>query len=95
MNIIDTYRSLVGAYYGVESLDSYELKEYVLKDLKDYIEDYVKLNYIKTIDYQEEADMVKKNKSVKQKLQDSLLWLNKMDAPIELILLVKANIKKI
>mgnify|MGYP003305461905 FL=1 len=30
MDVLDTYRYLVGAYYGISEMDEYDLKEYVL-----------------------------------------------------------------
>ena len=33
MSLMDEYRLYVGAYYGVQEMDSYELKVYVLKEL--------------------------------------------------------------
>ena len=37
MQLRDTFRYLVGGYYGVELMDEYPLKEYVLEDIKNYI----------------------------------------------------------
>ena len=43
MVLDDTFRYLVGAYYGICEMDEYDLKEYVLKDIEDFnkkIEEY-------------------------------------------------------
>ena len=95
MDLKDTFRYLVGAYYGVGEMDNYELKEYVLKDIEEYIKEFIKDNPIKDFDYRREADLVNEERSVKTKLQDSLIVLPKVNASMELILLVKAKIKEL
>ena len=82
MDLKDTFRYFVGAYYGVSEMDNYELKEYVLKDIEEYIKEFIKDNPIKDFDYRRE-------------LQDSLIVLPKVNASMELILLVKAKIKEL
>ena len=93
MNLEDTFRYMVGAYYGVSEMDEYDLKEFVLKDIEEYIRDYVKLNPIKNFDYKAEAERAKNERSLKTKLQDALIVLPKVNASLELILLVKKRIK--
>ena len=95
MDLKDTYRYLIGAYYGVSEMDEYDLKEYVLKDIEEYIKTFITDNPIKNFDYRKEAEMVNIERSIKTKLQDSLVVLPKVNASIELILLVKARLKKI
>ena len=95
MDIKDTFRYMVGAYYGIQEMDTYELKEYVLKDIENYIKEFVDEYKEKEISFQKEAELVKEEVSLKTKLQDSLLILPKVKAPMELILLVKARIKQI
>ena len=95
MDIKDTYKYLVGAYFGIEEMDNYPLKEYVLQDIKKYIEDFIKENPLKDFDYQKEAELINKELSLKTKLQDSLLVLPKVNASMELILLVKQKLKEI
>ena len=95
MDLKDTYRYLVGAYYGISEMDEYDLKEYTLKDLEEYIKDFIMVNPIKNFDYYKEAELVYNEKSLKTKLQDSLVVLPKIKASTELILLVKARLKKI
>ena len=95
MNLKDTYRYLVGAYYGISEMDEYDLKEYILKDIEEYIKSFLKDNPIKNFNYKEEAELVNIEKSLKTKLQDSLVVLPKVNASTELILLVKARLKKI
>ncbi len=95
MDLKDTYRYLVGAYYGIRDMDNYELKEYILKDIEEYIKSFIKDNPITDFDYRKEADLVNDEKSLKTKLQDSLIVLPKVNAPMELVLLVKARLKEI
>ena len=94
-NKMDTFRYLVGGYYGIAEMDNYDLKEFILKDINDYIKDFVLENFDDTFDYGEEFKKVEDELSVKTKLQDSLLVLQKIDAPLELILLVKQRLKEI
>lgn len=93
--LLDTFRYLVGAYYGIVEMDNYELKEYVLKDIEKYIRDYLKDNKIENINLEEEAKKVEEELTLKTKLQDSLIVLPKVNASLELILLVKARLKEI
>lgn len=95
MTIKDIFRYLVGAYYGMSEMDEYDLKEFVLNDIEQYIRSFVLENKQAAVDYLEEALDVKDNVSLKVKLQDCLLVLPKVEAPLELILLVKRRIKNL
>lgn len=95
MVLEDTFRYLVGAYYGIAEMEEYSLKEYVLKDIENYIKTFIKDNPIKKFNYREEAETVEKERTLKTKLQDSLIVLPKVNASTELILLVKKRLKEI
>ena len=95
MNLEDAFRYMVGAYYGITEMDEYDLKEYVLKDIEDYIVQFIEENPIDNFDYKREAEEVEQSRELKTKLQDSLIVLPKVKASTELILLVKARIKRI
>lgn len=95
MTLEDEYKLLVGGYFGVEEMDEYKLKEYVLKDIEDYIKKFIALNPIPNYDYEKEAELVKKNVLLKGKLQDSLLMLRKIEGPLELILMIKARLEEL
>lgn len=96
MNTIeDIYRYIVGAYYGIRELDEYDLKEFILKDIENYIKEFIKENPLSNFDYQKEAEIIEQTLPLKTKLQDSLLVLPKVNASIELILLVKKRIKSL
>ena len=94
MTIKDTYRYLIGGYFGVEEMDEYKTKEYILKEIREYIDDYLKNNNA-DFDVEAEYEDVNKNVSLETKLHDALLVLPKIDAPIDLILLVKDKIKEL
>ncbi len=93
MQLKDQFQYLVGGYYGVEYIDEYPLKLYVLKEIENYIKDFIKENSIIEMDYQKEAEEIKNRLSEKTKLQDALLVLQQLNAPMELILLIKKRLK--
>ena len=93
MELKDQFRYLVGGYFGITYMDEYPLKEFVLKDIENYIRDFIEINPINDFDYVLESEKVKDEVSVLVKLQDSLLVLNKINADMDLVLLVKRKIK--
>ena len=95
MTNIDTYRYLIGAYYGIAEMDEYEIKEFVLKEIKEYIDDFCKVNNLTKEEIEKNREDVSENVSIKTKLQDALIVLPKINAPVELTLLVKERLKKI
>ena len=96
MEINDTYRYMISGYFGVMEMDTYNLKEYVLKDIENYIREFVKQNPSSNFDFSIEVEKIKDTVPVKTKLQDALLVLNKMDnAPMDLILDIKHRLKNI
>ena len=95
MDLKDQFKYLVGGYYGITYMDEYPLKEYVLKDIENYIKDFIEINPINNFNYQEAAQKYQEELSKITKLQDSLIVLNKINASMELVLLVKAKIQKL
>lgn len=93
MDLKDQFKYLVGGYYGITYMDEYPLKEYVLKDIENYIETFIEINQIDNFNYKEEAKKYEEELSEITKLQDSLLVLNKINASMELVLLVKKRLK--
>ena len=91
----EQFRNLVSAYLGIENMDSYSSKVYVLKDIEEYIKDYIEINEITDVDFKKEVEYVKDNVSLIRNLQDSLLVLPKVKADLELILMVKKRIKEL
>ena len=94
MELENQFRYLVGGDYGVALMDEYPLKEYVLKDIENYIKDFIQINPISNFDYQMEALKIKEEVTDKTKLQDSLLVLNRMNGPMDLVLLIKKKLKE-
>ena len=92
--LIDQFRYLVGGYYGVSLMDEYPLKEFVLKDIENYIKDFIEINPIDNFDYREEANIIKDTLTDKEKLQDSLIVLNKINGDMQLVFLIKNRLKK-
>ena len=93
MDLKDQFRYLVRGYYGIKLMDEYVLKEYILQDVEKYIKDFIEVNPIDNFDYLAEAEFIKDKVPNKSKLQDSLLVLNKVKAPMDLVLLVKQRLK--
>lgn len=94
MELEDQFRYLVGGYYGVNLMDEYPLKEYILKDIEDYIKSFVEINPIDNFNYLEEHMKVKDTVSEKRKLQDALIVLNLINGPMDLVFLIKEKLKK-
>ena len=44
MDLKDQFRYLVGGYFGITYMDEYPLKEFVLKDIENYIRDFIEIN---------------------------------------------------
>lgn len=95
MSLKDQYKLLILGYYGVLSLDEYDLKVYVLKDIEEYIKTFIEINPIKDFDYKIEAEKYVEEASLKTKLQDALIVLHKIKASMEVVLLVKRHLKDI
>ncbi len=94
MDVLDRYRLLIGAYYGIRSLDAYPRRLYILSDLEKYIRGFVEANRKEDIAFEEEADKVLREVPLKTKLQDSLIVLNELDGPIDLVLMIKLMVKE-
>ena len=94
MDLIDQLRYLIGGYYGVSLMDEYSLKEFVLKDIDNYISDFREINSISDEIYIRENEDVKVNVSDRVKLQDALLVLNKINGSMDLVFLIKNRLKK-
>lgn len=95
MTLEEQFRNFVSAYYGVIEMDEYDLKVYILKDIENYIKDFIEVNPINNFDYKKEAQEVEKKRPLKTKLQDALLILIKINGPLELSLLIKRKLKEL
>lgn len=94
MKYDDNFKYMVGGYFGIKTMDEFESKLYILKDVEEYIKKYVSMSE-KDIDYKSIAKEIENSESLKEKLLDSLILLNDMKGPIELIILIKQKIKEI
>ena len=94
MELENQFRYLVGGYYGVSLVDEYPLKEYIMNDIRNYINDFINTNTIDNFDYRKEELDVKDNVSESVKLQDALIVLQKINGPMDLVFLIKERLKK-
>ena len=92
--LINEFKIYVGAYYGVNSMDEYDLKVYVLKEIEQDIKDFILVNDLDKNECLLLAKKVEEKVPLKTKLQDSLLILYKMNASMELIFMIKNKLKK-
>ncbi len=93
--LLDQFKTYVGAYYGVNSMDEYDLKVYVLKEIEKEIINFIEVNELDKENCLRVAKEVEDNVSLKTKLQDSLLILYKMNDYMELIFMIKSKLKKL
>lgn len=94
MSYDDRFKYLVGGYFGIKSMDAYTRRLYILKEVENYIKQYVHSTK-EDVDYRQIAYEIEKTESLKEKLQDSLILLNEIDGPIELILMIKLKVKEL
>lgn len=94
MELEDELRYLIGGYFGVELIDEYSIKEYILKDIDDYIKGFISANGLNDFDLEKEKESIKTKNDDKSKLQDALLTLNRIDGPMDLILLINRRLKQ-
>lgn len=92
MKLEDTYRYMIAGRFGVELIDEYKLKEYLLIEIDKYIEDFINTNDI-DFDVEKVKEEVHDTYTDRVKLQDSLLILHSMNAPMEIVFLVKSKLK--
>ena len=95
MTVEDQYRYMISGYLGIREMDSYDLKVYILKEMEEYFHDFMEQNPSQDFLFQEEWDRIEKEVPLRRKLQDALLVLHYIEAPMELILLVKKRIKEL
>ncbi len=94
MSILDTLRTLISGYLGIGEMDEYTSKEYILKEVSDYINEYMTENGLDESVYIEEKNNLEKL-SLDRKLQDSILVLNMIDGPIDLKLLIRNKLSEL
>ena len=95
MTLEDQYRVMISGYYGVKEMDEYDLKLYALKDIENYIHDFMEQNPSKNFDYDFEKDKIEQEVPLKTKLQNALELMNKMELPIDLRLLITRRLNNV
>lgn len=89
------FNYMISGYYGISEIDDYDLKEYILKDVRDYIEKYIDEHFDDSIDYKLVSEVIDKEYTILEKLNDALLVLKDIDGPMELIIMIKRKIREI
>ena len=92
MEFDDPYKYMISGYYGIELLDEYKDKQYLLKSIRDYIDNYLKDNKVPNVDYEAINLEIERNRTYLDKLQDALLLLNDMNGPMEASIIIKQKI---
>lgn len=95
MTVEDQYRYMISGYLGISEMDDYDLKVYILKEIEEYLYAFMEQNSSNDFSFQEEWDQIEKEVPLYRKLQDALLVLNRIEAPMELVLLVKKRLKEL
>ena len=78
MTIQEQFSCMVGAYYGVEEMDEYPLKEYVLYDLEVFIKRFVSEHPNVNFSYLQQSEYVFQHTLFKTKLQVNILVCHTM-----------------
>ena len=93
MTLDETYRMLYSGYLGIREMDEYSSKEYMLKEISDYINDYIN-NYSLNLNFNEINEELDRQDLIR-KLQDAIIVLNMIDGPLELTLLIRKKLKEL
>ena len=91
----DPYNYMISGYYGIELLDEYKDKQYFLKEIREYIDSYLEDNRVPDVDYEEINRKIEQNNTEIDKLQDALIVLNDIDAPMEASILIRQKISEL
>ena len=95
MDYKDNFKLLVGAYAGIEEMDDFNLKIYILNDIEKIINDFIEQNKDKDFNFKLEENNIKDNMDLKTKLQDSLIVLNQINGPLDLVIMIKRRLKEL
>ena len=87
------FRLLIGAYYGVQMMDGYDLKVYVLNDIQEEQKKFLREHPLPNFDIERESQIIQNGK-LASKLQDALIVLNRIDASRELIHMIRTRLKE-
>ena len=92
MEFDDPYKYMISGYYGIELLDEYKDKQYLLKDIREYINNYLEDNRVPNFNYEQLNREIESKNSEIDKLQDALILLNDMNAPMEVSIIIRQKI---
>ena len=95
MKYDDPYKYMMSGYYGIELLDEYKDKLYLLKDIRKYIDAYLEDNRVPNFDYEALNREIETKNSDLDKLQDALLLLKDMKGPMEAVLIIKQRVAEL
>ena len=87
------FRLLIGAYNGVQMMDGYDLKVYLLKDIQEEQKKFLKEHPLPNFDIEQESQTIQ-NRKPSSKLQDAVIVLNRMNASRELIHMIRMRLKE-
>jgi hypothetical protein len=91
----DDIKYMVSGYLGIKSLDEYERKVYILRDARKFIDSYVEDSDFEDFVFDKYCDFIDKEYTYLEHLQDALLFINAMNGPVDLILLIKPKIARL
>ncbi len=92
MNTYNELKMYYGAYLGVMSMDSYKTKEYVLDTIQKEIDKFIEKN---NMYYHDEVLEEAKKQSLITDLQDSLIVLKRINASLELVIMIKEKVREL
>ena len=92
MNTYNELKMYYGAYLGVMSMDNYKTKEYVLDTIQKEIDKFIEKN---NMYYHDEVLEEAKTQSLITDLQDSLIVLKRINASLELVIMIKEKVREL
>ena len=95
MQFDDPYKYMMSGYYGIELLDEYKDKLYLLDKVKKYITDYLEENRVPNFDYEALNRELETKNSDLDKLLDALILLKDMKGPMEAVLIIKQRVAEL
>jgi len=93
MKYDDPYKYMISGYYGIELLDEYKDKIYLLNDIKRFIDSYLEDNRVEGFDYEALNSSIEKERTTIEKFQDALLLLHDMNGPMEVNIILRQKIE--
>ncbi len=91
----DDIKYMCSGFIGIKTLDEYPRKVYVLSDARNYIMEYVKDSNFIDFDFDDFCYQMEREYTHLEHLQDALLLLNRINGPMDLVLLIKPKIAEL